>query len=629
MPASIDHLFPEPPCFPQGAFLQPDGSVRWCLWAPLSKKVSLAIWRGGRRKLMPMTPAENGYFVCEKRGTELHSVPPDGLRYAYLLQNGQERPDPASRWQPQGVHKPSAVFDPAAFEWTDSAWRGAARDDLVIYELHVGTFTPEGSFAAIIPRLRQLAELGITAIELMPIAQFPGERNWGYDGVGLYAVQHSYGGPRELQRLVDAAHSAGLAVLLDVVYNHVGPEGNYLAEFGPYFAKRFHTPWGATFNYDEADCDPVRQFICDNARMWIRDFHLDGLRLDAIMMLHDLGARHILADIAAAAHDEAAKAGRVVHVIGETNQNDIRQVHSPERGGLGLDAVWADDLHHAMHALLTGERDGRFQDFGKPEHVAKAFNNVFVYDGCYSAWRRRRHGSPVGDAPRRAFVISIKNHDLIGNRPFGDRPIAYLPAAAMRMWCALSLLHPGVPLIFMGEEYGEQRPFPFFCSFSHERLIESVRHGRQRELSFEKLPGTAGLPDPQDPATFASAVLSWSWDAPLQAGLRQLYRDVLAARRNWPALRDREHTSARIVQGKTDTHDDAPLLIVQRGAGPSLWACASLNSACASLPQAEAAATSSLPQLLLSTEAKSYGGSRSPESPVESLLPYELIIYGQ
>jgi maltooligosyltrehalose trehalohydrolase len=558
-----------------------------------------------------MTPAENGYFTHEGPGG-------DGLRYAYLLDNGQERPDPASRWQPEGVSRPSAVFDAAAHAWSDAAWPGVPRDDLAIYELHVGTFSPDGTFTGVIPRLSELAELGFTAIEIMPVAQFSGERNWGYDGVHLYATQSSYGGPRELQRLVDAAHQAGLAVILDVVYNHLGPEGNYLREFGAYFTDRYHTPWGAALNYDGPDCEPVRQLMCENARLWVRDFHFDGLRLDATMMMYDLGARHILAEIAQAAREEGARAGRVVHIIAETDQNDMRIVNSVERGGYGLDGIWADDFHHALHALLTGERDRYYQGYGQPDHVAKAFADVFVYDGCYSPWRRRRHGSSVGDASRSHFVVCTKNHDLIGNRPLGDRPATYLPPAALRIWAALLLLHPGVPLVFMGEEYGERRPFPFFCSFSDPRLIEAVRQGRKKELSFAKLPGTAGLPDPQDAATFNAAKLSWQWTEPIHAGLRRLYQKLLAARRTWPALQDKQSTRARIIAG-------TPLLMIERGPGQEILACANLGAQAHSFRAEEVGSR----QLLLSTEQPEFAGGRMDGAPPSDVLGYEVLVFGR
>ena len=350
----------------------------------------------------------------------------------------------------------------------------------------------------------------------------------------------------------------GLAVILDVVYNHIGPEGNYFAKFGPYFTDRYHTPWGKAINFDGPDSDPVRQFVIDNACAWVRDFHVDGLRLDAVQTIYDFSARHILADIKAAVKQVADSQGRIVHVIAETNQNDVRLINPPERGGYGLDAVWSDDFHHSVHALLTGERDGYYQDFGRAEDLAKAYNSVFVYDGCFSPFRRRRHGSLVGSLKRTQFVVCVQNHDQVGNRAQGDRFGSILSPPAQRLACGLLLLSPCVPLLFMGEEYGEQRPFPFFCSFSDAGLIEAVRRGRREEFAALRFDWSTEIPDPQSPETFLSAKLAWSWpEGSLQAKHRRLYQDLLAARRQWPALRDREHTNARLINPDLDAQDGA------------------------------------------------------------------------
>ena len=381
------------------------------------------------------------------------------------------------------------------------------REDLVIYELHVGTFTPEGTFDAIIPRLAQLVALGVTALEIMPVAQFPGGRNWGYDGVHPYAAQNTYGGPQGLQRLVDAAHQAGLAVILDVVYNHFGPEGCYLEAFGHYSTPRYHTPWGNAVNFDGPHSDPVRQFVIDNACTWVRDFHLDGLRLDAVHAIFDLGARHILEELQAAVHEQAVRQQRLVHVIAESSQNDMRLIRPVSQGGYGLDAVWSDDFHHAVRTVLTGQSDGYYQDFGRPEQLVKAFNQVFVYDGCYSPFRARRHGSRVGDADRTRFVVCVQNHDQIGNRALSDRLSTIVPQEAQRLTCGLLLLSPCVPLLFMGEEYGETRPFPFFCSFLDPGLVEAVRRGRREEFAALAFHWEDAMADPQDPATFDAAKL--------------------------------------------------------------------------------------------------------------------------
>jgi maltooligosyltrehalose trehalohydrolase len=640
----------EPRHDPQGALRQPDGSVLWRVWAPLSPSVRLVTWHAASREETPMTPEDFGYFTCLRSGVE------GGLRYTYRLADGGQYPDPASRWQPEGVHRPSAVFFPEDYSWSDSAWCGVPREDLVLYELHVGAFTPEGTFEAIVPRLPELAALGVTALELMPVAQLPGDRNWGYDGVHPNAVQNAYGGPRALQRLIDAAHGAGLAVILDVVYNHLGPEGNYLGRFGPYFTDRYRTPWGNAINFDGADSDAVRRFFIDNACMWVRDFHADGLRLDAVHANYDFSARHILADIQAAVQAEAARQNRIVHVIAESNQNDVRQVKSPEEGGYGLDGVWSDDFHHSVHALLTGERDGYYMDFGRPRDLAKAFQGVFVYDGCYSALRRRRHGSRVGALDRTHFVVCVQNHDQVGNRAKGDRLSAILAPEAVRLACGLLLLSPCVPLLFMGEEYGETAPFPFFCSFGDAGLAEAVRRGRREEFAALRFEWKAEIPDPQSPGTFAAAKLRWAWpEGSPHAQLRKLYEDLLAARRRWPALRDRRHTTARLVgmaPGEGDSpvfaarklgqspfdaaktglspfepprSEPAAVLVLERGSEDGLVAVANLSPNATALPPRELAGR----RLMLSTEDVRYGGSRAADQPLERLFPYELLILGR
>ena len=613
----MQRTFPNPP---QGALRQRDGSVVWCVWAPLSTTVSLVTLSSEGRQEIEMTPEGGGYYIRRQSQVD------EGLPYAFKLADGRDYPDPASRWQPNGVHRPSAVFSPESHCWSDTTWRGIAREELAIYELHVGVFTLEGTFEAIIPRLPQLRSLGLTAVELMPVAQFAGDRNWGYDAVYPYAVQNSYGGPRALQRFVDAAHQAGLAVILDVVYNHLGPEGNYLAKYGPYFTDRYRTPWGMAINYDGPQSDAVRRFVIDNACMWVRDFHADGLRLDAVHTIYDLGPRHSLAEIQAAVQREAARAGRLVHVIAESNQNDVRLIRPEERGGLGLDGVWNDDFHHSIHALLTGERDGYYSDFGEPAHVAKAINDVFVYDGCYSPFRRRRHGSRVGTIDRTRFIVFVQNHDQVGNRARGDRLGTIVAAPLQRLACGLLLLSPCVPLLFMGEEYGEQRPFPFFCSFGDPVVVEGVRHGRREEFATLEFRWGSDIPDPQDSRTFDAAKLAWAWpEGSAHAQLRQLYQDLLAARRRWPALRDRRHTHARLLNDSSSKDQDAQpaLLLLQRGGDDGLLAVGNLSMQSLSL----AALNLDGRKLLLSTEDASYGGGRSRDHSLEHIHPHELLVF--
>lgn len=569
---------------------------------------------GKSRAVRPMEREEQGYFSFTSDRL------PSGQRYAYRLDGGPERPDPASRWQPDGVSRPSAVLDQDEFHWTEAGWSGIPRKDLVFYELHVGTFTPEGTFDAVIPRLPVLRELGVTALELMPVAQFPGTRNWGYDGVHPYAPQHSYGGPHGLQRLVDACHRQGLAVFLDVVYNHIGPEGAYLAEFGPYFTERYRTPWGAAVNYDDAGSDHVRKFVLDNVRMWIGDYHFDGLRLDAIHAIYDFGARHILRDIKDAAESASKGRGYGAHIVAESDLNDVRIVLPPERGGYGLDAQWSDDFHHAVHACLTGERQGYYIDYGRPEQLAKALTNTFVLDGCYSRSRDRRHGDSAGGLPGDRFVICTQNHDQIGNRAVGDRLTTQLSPPAQRLAASLLLLAPHLPLLFMGEEYGEARPFQFFCSFSDPALIENVRAGRRREFEAFHRDGM-DVPDPQAESTFEASRLGWSWESdPHRAGLRRLYQDLLRARREWPALRDDINRTARLLPTA------GPLLELTRGkpgtdSQNTIRALFNLSDQEQRIPDGDSA------HLRWSSEAERYHGARRADLSDRTLLPYECLIF--
>jgi maltooligosyltrehalose trehalohydrolase len=601
---------------PHGAFPTTGDAVRWCVWAPGQTSVRLVLGVGADRRVLPMAAESDGYF-----SVELPSIA-SGTRYAFQLgDESHDLPDPASRWQPDSVHKPSAVFRPGDFRWRDAAWKGVSLSDLVIYELHVGTFTREGTFAAVIPRLAALKELGVTAIEIMPVSQFPGARNWGYDGVHPYAAQNSYGGPLGLMELVDAAHQIGLGVLLDVVYNHLGPEGNYLGKFGPYLTDRYHTPWGAAFNYDGPNSDPVRRYVIDNACQWIRDFHIDGLRLDAVQTIMDQSAYHVLAELQAEVQATAAACGRSAVVIAETNQNDARITASTDRGGFGLDGVWSDDFHHCVHAVLTGERDGYYADFGEPEQLAKAYRDVFVFDGGYSPFCRRRHGSRVTGQPRERFTICVQNHDQIGNRATGDRLGTLVSPAAQRLAAALLLIAPNTPLLFMGEEYGETNPFAFFCSFGDAGLIEAVREGRKREFSELAFRWEGEIPDATSEATYEQARLSWAWqDDPHRAGLRRLYQTLLAARRTWPALVDRAHCTARVVE----VGPSQAVLVVERGHEEKLVAIANLTA----VPHAVPSDVPRPKTAILSTDEKRFGGNRETLAPATQLSAYEMIVWG-
>jgi maltooligosyltrehalose trehalohydrolase len=551
---------------------------------------------------------------------------PEGRRYAFRLDDGPERPDPCSLWQPEGVHGPSAVVRPDRFSWSDGGWKGVRREDLVFYELHVGTFSPAGTFEGVIPRLRDLRELGITAVEIMPVGQFPGTRNWGYDGVLPYAAQNSYGGPQGLHRLVDACHAEGLAIFLDVVYNHFGPEGNYRGEFGRYFNDRYKTPWGAAVNYDDRDCDAVRDDVLDNVRMWLEEFHFDGLRLDAVHAIFDMGARHILRAIEETAEESGARRGWPAIVVAESDLNDPRLLDSRERGGYALAAQWADDFHHAAHAWLTGERAGYYADFGEPAQLAKALEQPFVYAGDYSHFRGRKHGAPPEGLSGDRFIVCLQNHDQVGNRARGDRLSSLLGAPAKeRLAAGLLLLSPYLPLLFMGEEYGEKNPFPFFCSFGDPALVEAVREGRKRE--FDAFSWQGQVPDPQSEATFASARLSWSWpENTPRAGLRRLYRDLLTARREWPALRDFKTRSARLIDPARE-QGAGPILELVRGDGSSGKMVRALFNL-GGRPVRLRGGTAIEASVLFRSEAAEYGGGRREDRPVDELAPFEFLVLG-
>jgi maltooligosyltrehalose trehalohydrolase len=492
------------------------------IWAPRQERLELVV----EDESIPMQRDGDGFF-------EARASARPGARYAYRI-GGELVPDPASRHQPDGVHGPSAVVGPD-FAWTDAAWRGVDRREAVLYELHVGTFTREGTFDAAIARLRGLRELGITMIEIMPIAQFPGDRNWGYDGVLPYAAQNSYGGPDGLRRLVDAAHREGLGVCLDVVYNHLGPEGNRLDLFGPYFTDRYKTPWGPAINFDGPDSDPVREYFIGNALMWIEACHVDALRLDAAHAIYDASAYSFIEELSDRVHEAARAPGRDVLVIAESDLNDPRLVRDKERGGLGIDAHWSDDFHHALHALLTREDEGYYQDFGSVAHLARVFEESYAYAGDYSVHRRRRHGASARDLEPSRFVVATQNHDQIGNRMLGERLSTLVGFEELKVAAGLLLLSPFIPLLFMGEEYGEPAPFLYFVSHSDSELVEAVRQGRREEFSSFSWQGEP--PDPQSHETFARSRLDPEALAhERHERLLALHRELLRLRREVPAF---------------------------------------------------------------------------------------------
>lgn len=536
-----------------GAVYAGDGRTHFRVWAPRAKEVAVCIV-GPQECVLPLQPRPHGYFEAI-----VESAKPQTL-YTYLLDRKKKLPDPASRSQPEGVHGPSQVTDPS-FAWSDLPWFGIPLRDYVLYELHVGTFSAQGTFDGVIPHLDGLKELGITAIELMPVAQFPGARNWGYDGVFLFAPQHSYGGAPGLKRLVNACHARGLAVVLDVVYNHLGPEGNYLGEFGYYFTDRYHTPWGPALNFDDSHCDEVRHFFIENALYWQTEFHVDALRLDAVHAIRDFSASPFLAELVQATSERAEQLNRRFYCIAESNLNDARMVAAPEIGGLGLHAQWLDDFHHSLHTLLTGESSGYYEDFAGLTHLARCFEDGFDYSGQYSPFRRRRHGNSARHIPAQRFVVSAQNHDQIGNRMLGERLSQLVSFDALKLAAAATILNPFLPMLFMGEEYGEKAPFLYFTSHSDPALIEGVRKGRREEFAAFEWQGE--VPDPQAESTYERCKLRHEarMQEPQQT-LWQWHRELLCMRRSVPALSLLNKEQQRVVSLETEQ-----TLCVERWAG--------------------------------------------------------------
>lgn len=549
-PAPLPHL---------GSIPVQDG-VFFRVWAPRAAQVEVRQISGDDR-IAALAPEGEGYFSGTVPAMKA------GDLYTYLLDRTLERPDPASRCQPQGVHGPSQVLAPSSHKWQDSHWQGMTLADFVIYELHVGTFSPEGTFAGVQQRLDYLCELGITALELMPVAQFPGERNWGYDGVYPYAVQTSYGGEYGLKGLVDACHRRGIAVILDVVYNHLGPEGNYFHAFGPYFTDRYQTPWGDAVNFDGPGSDGVRDYFVGNALFWIEEYHIDALRLDAVHGIFDNSARHFLDELGEAVHKLAATVGRKAYLIAESDLNDSRLIRPRQEGGYGLDVQWNDDFHHALHALLTQERQGYYEDFGQFEQLLTAFREGFVYAGSYSPYRQRRHGNDASDIDPLHFVVCSQNHDQVSNHKDGDRLARHLDLERLKLAAGTVLLSPFLPLLFMGEEYGETAPFHYFISHTDTALIEAVRSGRQKEFAAFGWEGKVSAP--QDEATFQRSRIDIGLRHQGQhAQLYGLYCRLIALRKKNPSLGAGSRQSCTVTRV-----DESPALLLTREIGNHCSLC--------------------------------------------------------
>jgi len=520
------------------------------VWAPVPKKVELQF--GDQR--FPMVAGDNGWWSAT-----LPDAKP-GDRYGFVLDDEGPFPDPRSASQPDGIHGLSEVASQTSFTWTDTHFKAPAFSSALIYELHIGTFTPAGTFVSAIEKLDHLVSLGVTHVELMPVSEFSGRHGWGYDGVDLFAPHHVYGSPDDLKRLVDACHAKGLAVILDVVYNHLGPSGNYLSKFGPHFTKKLATFWGEAINFDGPDSDEVRRFFCDNALMWLRDFHFDGLRLDAVHGIVDSSATHILEQLKIEVESLSARTDRDYVLIPESDLNDPRLLWPRTRGGYQLDAQWSDDFHHALHALLTGEKIGYYSDFGAFKHLAKALSHVFVYDGQYSPHRKRVHGRPAEGLNGGRFLGYLQNHDQVGNRARGDRTSHLLSLGQLKIGAALVLTSPFTPMLFQGEEWGASTPFCFFTDHQEPELAKAVREGRCREFAaFGWKP--EDVADPQARETFENSRLNWQeLSQPPHAEILLWHRQLIQLRRREPSLANGE-----LNQVRTQFDSEQRWFILERG----------------------------------------------------------------
>jgi maltooligosyltrehalose trehalohydrolase len=498
----------------------------------------------------PMEKDAQGYWSLT-----LDAVKP-GTRYTYRLNEEKDRPDPASHFQPDGVHEPSAVVDHSAFQWEDDSWDSIPLQEMVLYEMHIGTFTEQGTFESAIHRLDHLKDLGVNVVDIMPIAQFPGGRNWGYDGVYPFAAQSTYGGPDGFKKFVNACHKRGIAVALDVVYNHLGPEGNYLWDYGPYFTKKYRTPWGEAVNFDGPHSDPVRNYFIDNAIHWFEHYHVDALRLDAVHAIFDNSAKPFLRELAERVEKFSEEQGRQYYLMPESNLNDTRIIRPWETGGYGHHTQWLDDFHHSLHTILTGENDGYYVDFGEMNDLVKCLKEGFVYDWRYSEFRKRRHGNSSVNRPAEQFVAFTQNHDQIGNRMNGERLSQLVPFEATKLAAASLMLAPYIPMLFMGEEHADQAPFLYFVSHNDEHIIEAVREGRKEE--FESFEWTGEPPDPQSEETFQRSKLNWHLrEEDGHATILEWYKELIALRKSNPAMQQlsKKHSNVDLIA------DDRGLII--------------------------------------------------------------------
>jgi maltooligosyltrehalose trehalohydrolase len=533
-----------------GAFYKGNGQCEFTVWAPFVDCVEIELPKDNR--IVPLLKEELGYW-----SGEVNNVQPESL-YWCILNKKKKIPDICSMSQPEGVFGSSQVIDQCNFEWTDNAWHGIPLKDMIIYEIHVGTFTSEGTFEGIISKIDHLLKLGVNTIELMPVAQFSGERNWGYDGVFPFAVQHSYGGVNGLKKLIDACHKAKIAVVMDVVYNHLGPEGNFFHEYGPYFTDKYNTPWGSAINFDDAYSDEVRNLFLQNIRMWLCDYHIDALRLDAVHAYKDNSALHFVKEISNFVKALSKDTGKNYVLIGECDLNDPKYIASAENEGFGLDGQWIDEFHHSIHSILTNEKDGYYEDFGKLEHVYRAYKDTFVYAKRYSFHRKRTFGAYPIHNHYDQFVVFIQNHDQIGNRLRGDRLSSLVSFEALKLAAAAVLTSPYVPLLFMGEETAAETPFYFFSDYSGKELIEKMTFSRKEE--FKSFQWEGDFVDSQLIETFQQSKLNWDFSADnKRLHLFSFYKELIQLRKKHSTFQNRTRGSLNILINNEQT-----LLIVER-----------------------------------------------------------------
>jgi maltooligosyltrehalose trehalohydrolase len=598
-----------------GVNFEEQGTATIRLWAPAVKQAALRL--DYIKADLPLNAAGFGYWEL------LTDMLKPGDNYKFLLDGHKELPDPASLYQPEGVHGVSEAVDLNDLKWTDNNWKNLPLADYLIYELHTGTFTSEGTFTAIISKLDYLIELGITAIELMPVAQFPGGRNWGYDGVFPFAVQNTYGGTQGLMQLIDACHSKGVAVILDVVYNHLGPEGNYLSESGPYFTDKYHTPWGNAINFDDAWCDGVRHYYIENALMWFRDFHVDALRLDAVHAIKDFSPKHILKEIKEETDKLIALTGRNHYLLVELDLNDHRFIDPIDKCGYGMDAQWIDEFHHALRVTAGGERDGYYSDFNGIAHLAKSYKDAYVYDGIYSPHRLKTFGNKPEDNPGQQFIVFSQNHDQVGNRMLGERSSMLFSFGMQKLMAGAVMVSPYLPLLFMGEEWSAQSPFLYFVSHTDPDLIEAVRKGRSEEFAAFHTGHEA--PDPEAEDTFEKSKLRWeNIDTEQSRTMLDYYKALIRLRKQLPALRNPDRKSLTVA------FDEAQQTIVLTRGEQNQQVCCIMNFSGkqqeTKLPQA-----GEWKKVLDSADPRWNGPGLSPDGaadmPKIKIQPQSIIIY--